>query len=554
MNCKRIVLIWGLLTLFLNIRQDVFSLAQSAGSEGCNATAVHDLGYTGQGVSIGLISLEHARYTHEAFYDKDETGNPIGDSHVHWFDPTGANLYEPYWHDTSMAGILAGRGGVNYPEYLGMAPGAEIYSAKITRSTSDTDPNRLVNWTWFQKSLDFMHENNCRVTVTGVQFPASYDTDYFPLTMLYDYYAYAYDILFITAAGNGHSYITIFGTSYNSITTGGLVTTQTDLYRRVGTTSNPGPTTDSRQKPDITAPAQNLWVPTSSSDHAWKNEGYNGETSWAGPHVAGVAALLYECADNSTEEADDGQSLVIKAVMINSAFPNILDKNGNSTTGQAWNAHRGYGRLDAMRAVTLLGQPKIQPNDSTSRTGGWSYQNLPADTSHSYFVTDIPQGYRLVVTLTWKRRVVWKDKPGLGQGTIGSNELTSYFADLDLEVYDPNSRPMLAKLSESDNLEKADLLICDAGDYEIRIVNQSSSELPNYSMAFELLPPLPGDFNTDAIVDTDDLTILSEWWLQTNCSGCSLIDLEPDGIINGMDLDIFTEYWLQTDLRYCPLP
>ncbi|MFZ9011360.1 MAG: hypothetical protein ACO20W_05645, partial [Anaerohalosphaeraceae bacterium] len=44
-----------------------FALQVSTGPNGSNVQAVHDLGYTGQGVSVGLISANHALDTHEAF-------------------------------------------------------------------------------------------------------------------------------------------------------------------------------------------------------------------------------------------------------------------------------------------------------------------------------------------------------------------------------------------------------------------------------------------------------------------------------------------------------
>ena len=44
-----------------------FALQESTGPGGSNVQDVHALGYTGQGISVGLISQDHARLTHEAF-------------------------------------------------------------------------------------------------------------------------------------------------------------------------------------------------------------------------------------------------------------------------------------------------------------------------------------------------------------------------------------------------------------------------------------------------------------------------------------------------------
>lgn len=70
--------------------------------------------------------------------------------------------------------------------------------------------------------------------------------------------------------------------------------------------------------------------------------------------------MLLSYAD-TTEEPDDGRSEVIKAVIVNSAFPNINDKSGNWTDPNqfTWHPHRGYGRIDALQAFETLSCPKV---------------------------------------------------------------------------------------------------------------------------------------------------------------------------------------------------
>ena len=97
----------------------VFGLSQSTGPNGSNVQAVHQQGFTGQGIGIGLISQDNTRYTHEAFFDKDSQGLPIGISHAHRYDATDVNVYSPSSHDTSVAGIACGRGGAAFPQDRG---------------------------------------------------------------------------------------------------------------------------------------------------------------------------------------------------------------------------------------------------------------------------------------------------------------------------------------------------------------------------------------------------------------------------------------------------
>ncbi len=530
-------------------------LSESTATDGCNAQAVHALGYKGQGVAVGVITVEHCLVTHEAFYDKDVNGNPVGNSYADWFDATSSTnqVYSPNWHDTTMAGIIASRGGKLYPNHRGVAPGTEIHSVKVIKDNS-------INIAWLQTAFEELRSQNCRVVVTGFQLPITIPANGSSVwSLLYDYYAYKYDMIFANAAGNDASSITVFGDAFNGITTAGLIVTEPDVYRRVGTASNPGPTIDGRHKPDIAGPAQNLWVPTSSSDNAWKTEGTTrGETSWAGPHTAGVAALLLGYADTTADEADDGKSEVIKAVIVNSAFPNIQDEYGNSTTGMVWNNYRGYGRLDALRAFELLSSPKVLPSSTISSDKGWAYQSLSPGQQHLYTLS-ASTDCRLVMTLTWNRKVQWNDKkfPSGGRGIIEEGELEASFADLDLEIYEPNDiNPLISEISSIDNLEKVDRLLTKTGNYQIKVVNKSASESAAYAMAFELLEPVQADFNIDYIVDTADLSAMLNWWLEPGCNSigdCLSVDLTGDGMIDLQDTGVLGGRWLMKDGRYWPV-
>lgn len=550
---KMAALRMGLLSILLSF-QTAYPLAESADVNGIHIKDLHQMGYTGRGVSVGVLSQMHCQTTHEAFFDKDQQGSPVGDSHARWFDPTGDSVmpYEPYWHDTSLAGIVASRGGQQYPQHRGMAPDAEIYSAKISRRISATDPNRSTNFLWFQQALNYFRSNQCRIVVTGIQMETSSDQLY-PFTLLYDYYAYTDDIFFANAAGNDSTSITIFGTSFNGLTTAGLITTEPNLYGRVGSASNPGPTLDGRHKPDVAAPAQDLWVPTVSSDTAWRSEGTTrGQTSWAAPHTAGAAAVLLSVAD-STPEPDDGRSVVLKAVLVNSAFPNIQGKDGLQTTGQIWHPHRGYGRLDVARAFSILTSPKISAGQEISQPAGWTFQSLPPQQTHTYLFSSIPVSNRLILTLTWKRRVRWLDKPPRND-LIEPGELTGFLANLDLHIEDNQGQIVFSDTDTLNNLKKVDILLPRTASYRIRIINQSSTESAEYALAYEICQPLVADFNLDASIDMNDLTILLQYWLEDPCGypfdGCGRIDLKQDGIITLGDMKILAALWHTYDSRY----
>ena len=541
---------------------EVFALTASIGPDGCNAQALHALGFTGQGVLVGVLSQAHARYTHEAFFDKDLQGYPTGSSYVSYVDATNTVYpdYEPFWHDTQMAGIVGSRGGRLYPAEIGVAPGCSICSVRLVNSSSQ------IKVSYVKSGLDELLDRGGRVAVTGFQFLIS---DYTPngssqYSLIYDFYAYTEDMIFINAAGNYESSVTVFGDGYNGITTGGLIMPETGVYRQAGTGTNPGPTTDGRRKPEIMAPAQNLWVPTSSSDTAWSNQVTTepvGYTSWAGPHAAGVTALLLQYANGSTE-TNDGKSVVIKAVMVNTTFPNIRTRHkppteiSVETTGQLWNAQRGYGRVDALRAYDVLSQPKVTTGTNITQSAGWAYKSIGSNQLHTYRI----YGYkneRLTLTVTWHRAVT---RSGSNPNYNYSDE-SSPKLNLDLSISDPNGNSVFSETYDPDypdNLRKADVLLPKDGFYEVHVTNTTTKNNRYYGLAFELLEPLEGDFDTNYVVDTADLIAMALYWLAEDCTGteqaCYWLDLDADGKIDLADMAIFSADWLNSDPRYYTAP
>jgi hypothetical protein len=518
------------------LTQEAYGLAESTGPGGSNSIAVHQLGETGEGVNIGFISVGNVRTTHEAFKDAN------GVIHAFNYDFTGDGN-SIFWHDTQLAGIIASRGGAAYPNEIGVAPGADIYCARVANNSGSIES------TWVINALNtLINTYHCRVIVTGFELTGSSDANgnnYW--TMLYDYYAYQYGVIFTNAAGNENTYVAIFGDAYNGITTGGLRLTDPNNpfdYRWTGLISGSGPTTDGRRKPDIMAPSQSQIVPTASSDTAWTTTGsINGETSWAVPQAAGAAALLLGLADQ-TPGPNDNNNVVIKAVLVNSAMPNVNSKTGISTNPadpcNTWHKDRGYGRLDCLRAYQLLDTNEVEPATTITQNRGWGYGRIAQGQSNTYTI-HIAQRCRLIATTTWPRRL--------------DNNLTAYLANLDMNVYAPGDsnaifNRTLFGYDTSDNLLKCDLPILTPGNYTITIANNSTtSETANYGFAFELHPIMAGDLPPiDYVVDYNDLSTLTADWLSNNSPLDSF--LVPDGIINFADFAKFADCWLQTDPFY----
>jgi hypothetical protein len=544
-KCARILAIWGIVSSAFSIPliQKVYGLEESTGPGGSNSIAVHQLGDTGQGVNVGLILGGNVRTTHEAF--KDDNNNTRAFNYD--FSGSGIGIIA---HDTQLAGIIASRGGAAYPNDIGVAPDANLYCARVS------DNNNSVSLTWIDNALNqFINTQNCRIIVTGFEFPTSSITPNgdSTWTMLYDYYAYQNDdVVFINAAGNQNTVVTVFGDAYNGITTGGLRLNDPCNqyeYRMVGSTSGSGPTVDGRRKPEITAPSQNQWVPTSSSDNAWTTtySPTGGETSWAVPHSAGTAALLLALAD-TTPGPNDNKSAVIKAVMINSAMPNIKAKTGAETNpadpNNTWQADRGYGRIDALRAYQLLDTNEVEPGTIITNDRGWGYGQLARNRSNIYTI-HISQRCRLIATSTWHRKITGSYSTGYSSTLPNFDMIVSL-----LNNSNPIFNRTLFSYDTSDNLLKCDLPILTAGDYTVKIVNNSTGfDTTAYGFAFEIHPIMSGDLPpVDYIVDYGDLTTFAANWLVEGTA----IDtyLSPNGVIDFNDFAILAQEWLQIDSRY----
>jgi hypothetical protein len=551
--------IWGvLIVLFLcnALALRAFGLAESTGPGGSNAIAVHQLGQTGQDVNIGFIAAYSVLTTHEAFYDKDSNGNPVGSTHAFNYDFSGDGN-SPYWHDTRMAGIVVSRGGITHPNDTGVASGANLYCARVA------DNSGGISWLEFSNAIKTLITTlNCRVIVTGIALPSNIITpdgnsDW---TMLYDYYAYQNNVIFANPAANEGTTILVFGDAYNGVTTGGLHPVNSTApfdYRIAGSLSSSGPTVDGRRKPDIAAPADSQIVPSSESSTTWVSTPTSGGyTSFSAPHTAGAAALLLGLADQ-TSEPNDNNAVVISAVLVNSTMPNVNDKNNASTrpadSNNTWQADRGYGRLDCLRAYQTLDTNEVEPNTIISQTRGWGCGRLTQGLFNVYTI-NLATRCRLIATLAWNRRIQWPDVPPKN-GIIDYGELSAKLADLDILIYEPNEpnaifSKALFGYNDNDNLVKCDLLILTPGVYTIRIENNSTNgEAADYGLAFDLHPLLQGDLPpVDYVVDYNDLSTFTDNWLVDDSPLDSL--LLPDGIIDFADFAFLADSWLQIDPLY----
>lgn len=438
------------------------------GPEGINAYAVHAEGITGDGVNIALLSTGNVRSHHAAFERSDGSAVTL----YNFTDGAGLSWSN---HDTHIAGILISGGSPAHPMAIGAAPGAKVHSGRIS--------GRQLQARYLQDALDtLILEKNCRIVITGIQLssPTAVANGESYWTQLYDYYADTYDVIFANAAGNANPQITIFGDGHNGITTAGLGKDNEGRYRKVGRLSNSGPTLDDRQKPDVAAPTESLYVPSSSGDDLWSTADPNGRglTSYAIPFTAGAGALLLETA-GKTPVPDDDRSEVIKAVMVNSTYIDLLDKKGNSRTSagaaSTWNPDYGYGRLDALRAFHTLRAGRVEQDKPSQQRMGWAYDTIASNTEHVYRLTG-QADQRLVTTVTWHRKLI---------RLSSARFLEAATFRLHLKIVSPSGKPVVFEIPNRNNLIKVDHLLTEDGEYKIVLQNPTQTDGRDYGMAFE---------------------------------------------------------------------
>jgi len=249
----------------------------------------------------------------------------------------GANGADGHGHGTHVAGTIAGNGTASQGRYVGMAPEALIYAAKVLRDDGSgmmSDVMAGVEWAVDQ------HVQIINLSLGSDEKSDGAD----PLSELCDA-AMAEGIVVCVAAGNagpGQGTVGSPASARQVITIGAA----TDVDR-IASFSSRGPTKDGRTKPDVVFPgvdivacrAAGTRMGTPVGEHYTQASG----TSMATPHAAGVAALLLG-AEPALTPAE------VKARFQAGAVDLGLD--GNT---------QGAGRVDAYAALTQEEPPPGPP-------------------------------------------------------------------------------------------------------------------------------------------------------------------------------------------------
>jgi len=259
-------------------------------------STVWDAGYRGEGVKVAVVDTGI------------DQGHPdLAGRVAAGYSVVGADFQDDNGHGTHVAGIVAGTGSCSGGQYVGVAPGASLYVAKVLDASGGGAMSGVmagIEWAVGQG-----------VNVINLSLAGSGSSDGRDALSATCDAAAAQGVIICVAAGNGgpdDRTIGSPGAAAGAITIGAI-----DRADRIVDFSSRGPTADERIKPDVCLPGVDIVslraAGTSAGEpvDAWYTA-LSG-TSMATPHATGIVALLCQaCPDLTPEQAR--QALVSSAV------------------------------------------------------------------------------------------------------------------------------------------------------------------------------------------------------------------------------------------------
>jgi serine protease AprX len=337
-----------------------------------NADDVWLLGHTGLGVVVGGQDTGY-EWQHPALKEKYRGWDgSVADHNYNWHDAIhsligggsnscGINLRHPCddnGHGTHTMGTMAGSSSES--NVIGVAPGAKWIGCRNMEEGDGTPATYIECFEWFIAPTDTLNGSPNPAMAPDVinnswACPVSEgcNSGNFITMDTAVQHVRASGILVVVSAGNdgnlGCSSINTPAAIYSSSFTVGATTNVAD--DAIASYSSRGPVTvyGSLTKPNIAAPGSGIYSCYATDNSGANNYATLSGTSMAGPHVAGVAALIM------TARSDlKGQVGTLELIMKNSAvprYPNSMQLCGGNTTTSYPNNVYGYGRVDALAAV-----------------------------------------------------------------------------------------------------------------------------------------------------------------------------------------------------------
>jgi len=262
------------------------SLAQL---EQVGVPALHDLGYSGQGVIVGMLDTGF-RKSHQAFRNARllaewDFVNGDGDVQQDLSDPND-------YSDSHGTGTWSVLGGFSPGQLFGPAYGADFLLAK----TEDANDERPIEEDYWVAGIEWAESLGAEVISSSLGYTdwytfADMDGKTAVTTRAADR-AVSLGVVVVNAAGNerdepwGHIIAPADG--FGVVAVGAV-----DARGQIASFSSPGPTFDGRTKPEVCALGVDDWMAANGADGRDTFRWASG-TSFATPLVAGAVALILE--------------------------------------------------------------------------------------------------------------------------------------------------------------------------------------------------------------------------------------------------------------------
>ncbi|MCB0191239.1 MAG: S8 family peptidase [Anaerolineae bacterium] len=309
-----------------------------------SAPAVWEIGLRGKGIKVAVVDTgidsSHPDFAGRILATQSFVGGTAEDDNG---------------HGTHVASIVAGSGAKSNGKYVGVAPEASLFVAKVLRADGGGSMSGVmagIEWAVLEQKVQIIN-----LSLGGVGSCDGTDA----LSVMCDEAVTQAGVIVCVAAGNtGPDERTVGspGCARRVITVGAI-----DDSGAIARFSSRGPTADGRVKPDIVFPGVNIVAAQATGTRMGQVvvEGYvtaNG-TSMATPHASGVAALMLQANPNLNAEQ-------LKTQMLAGAIDLGVGPNA-----------QGVGQGDALKAYEqVTGTPTPTPTPDPPPT-------TPPDTTPS---------------------------------------------------------------------------------------------------------------------------------------------------------------------------
>jgi serine protease AprX len=372
-----------------------------------NANDVWDMGFRGQGVTVGGEDTGYD-WTHPALKKQYRGYIAVGDTNTvdhnyAWHDaihsisplspdslnPCGLDVKEPcddYGHGTHTMGTMIGLDGDNE---IGVAPEAKWCACRNMERGNGSPFTYLECFQWFLAPTDLNNENPNPALAPHVinnswGCPPSEgcdSTNWEILDMAVNNLRLAGTVVVVSAGNSGSGCSSVNDPAsifQNSFSVGATAPNDT-----IAGFSSRGPVNvdgSGRLKPNVSAPG--VWVRSCIPGGQYAI--YSG-TSMAGPHVVGAVALMISANPDLAGKVD-----IIENILEQTAVPKTTDQMCGDVPGsEIPNNTYGYGRIDVLEAVkAAIALIPTGTNEEQINSGISVYPNP----IHDVMIVDVQNG------------------------------------------------------------------------------------------------------------------------------------------------------------------